>query len=64
MAKQPVTLEALIKKFVMKFKKGATDLNDETMAIIFASELAARINRWRRERKIEERDEKSKRSGR
>jgi len=43
---KPKTLEAVIKAFALKFKKGATDLNDPTMAQMFASELAAAIRRW------------------
>ena len=46
MAKQPKTLTELITKFVMKFKKGATDLNDPTTASMFARELAKQITHW------------------
>ena len=44
------TLEDVIKLFGMKFKKGATDLNDPVTAAMFASELAAKIRRWKLEK--------------
>ena len=40
------TLEAVIKAFAMKFKKGATNLNDPITAAMFAAELAGKIRRW------------------
>ena len=43
---KPKTLEDVIKLFAMKFKKGATDLNDETTAAMFAAELAGKIRKW------------------
>ena len=42
---KPTTLEEVIKEFALKFKKGATDLNDPVTAAMFASELARKIRR-------------------
>ena len=44
---KPTTLEEVIKEFALKFKKGATDLNDPVTAAMFASELAGKIRRWK-----------------
>jgi len=43
---KPKTLEDVIKAFAMRFKSGPTDLNDKTMASMFAQELATKIRRW------------------
>ena len=43
---KPKTLEEVIKTFCLKFKKGATDLNDPITASVFAAELAGKIKRW------------------
>ena len=42
---KPTTLEEVIKEFALKFKKGATDLNDPVTAAMFAGELARKIRR-------------------
>jgi len=42
---KPKKLEEVIKQFAMKFKKGATDLNDKTTAAMFAAELASKIRK-------------------
>ena len=42
---KPKTLEEVIKAFALKFKKGATDLNDPATAVMFAGELARKIRR-------------------
>ena len=40
------TLEEVIKAFALKFKHGATDLNDPITAAVFAAELAGKIRKW------------------
>lgn len=46
---KPKTLEDVIKTFALKFKKGATDLNDPVTAAMFAAELAGKIRKWEAE---------------
>ena len=43
---KPTTLEEVIKEFALKFKKGATDLNDPVTAAMFAGELARKIRKF------------------